>query len=175
MWRRARERCPSPSSPPAIEVAYTLRVGMSAAFVGLRATGKPTATASPSPMMIDDRGNEAVRVVKSDKANMDVEAFEDGYLAMILMRKGETAEVRAVVALAMALEGDIASIAEGGGGSNDAAAPAPVVSAEAGPVPGGSFVFSLDMQIMFEVMEVSAVLDWTRDKELCIIALFCRG
>ena len=59
---------------------------------------------------------EAIMVVESDKADMDVEAFEDGFLAKILTREGETAEVGAVVALVAALQGDIASVAEGGGG-----------------------------------------------------------
>ena len=38
-------------------------------------------------------------VVESDKADMDVEAFEDGFLAKILTGEGESAEVGAVVAL----------------------------------------------------------------------------
>ena len=59
---------------------------------------------------------EAIMVVESDKADMDVEAFEDGFLAKILTQEGETAEVGAVVALVAALQGDIASVAEGGGG-----------------------------------------------------------
>ena len=50
---------------------------------------------------------EAIMVVESDKADMDVEAFEDGYLAKILTEEGETAEVGAVVALVAAEEGDI--------------------------------------------------------------------
>jgi pyruvate dehydrogenase E2 component (dihydrolipoamide acetyltransferase) len=89
---------------------------------------------------------EAIMVVESDKADMDVEAFEDGYLAKILTREGETAEVGAVVALVAALQGDIASVAEGGGGSapsgvvaNGAAA---AIVAETSPVvAGGKFDF----------------------------------
>ena len=89
---------------------------------------------------------EAIMVVESDKADMDVEAFEDGYLAKILTQEGETAEVGAVVALVAALQGDIASVAEGGGGSapsgvvaNGAAA---AIVAETSPVvAGGKFDF----------------------------------
>ena len=86
---------------------------------------------------------EAIMVVESDKADMDVEAFEDGYLAKILTQEGETAEVGAVVALVAALQGDIASIAEGGGGVGDASPPpaVAVVAAEASPAAasGGEF------------------------------------
>ena len=89
---------------------------------------------------------EAIMVVESDKADMDVEAFEDGYLAKILTQEGETAEVGAVVALVAALQGDIASVAEGGAGSapsgvvaNGAAA---AIVAETSPVvAGGKFDF----------------------------------
>lgn len=71
---------------------------------------------------------EAIMVVESDKADMDVEAFEDGYLAKILTGEGESAEVGAVVALVSANEADIAAVAEGGDseaavGAEAAAAP----------------------------------------------------
>ena len=72
---------------------------------------------------------EAIMVVESDKADMDVEAFEDGYLAKILTDEGESAEVGAVVALVAALEGDIDAVAAMDGGD---AAPAPVAE-EAAP------------------------------------------
>mgnify|MGYP000370015652 CR=1 FL=1 len=88
---------------------------------------------------------EAIMVVESDKADMDVEAFEDGYLAKIL-----TAEVGAVVALVAALEGDIASVAEGGDDVNGAAAPAaeaaPAAAVEEAPAAaGGELVTIIDM------------------------------
>ena len=93
---------------------------------------------------------EAIMVVESDKADMDVEAFEDGYLAKILTNEGETAEVGAVVALVAALEGDIASVAEGGDDVNGAAAPAaeaaPAAAVEEAPAAaGGELVTIIDM------------------------------
>ena len=39
-----------------------------------------------------ERG-ESVLVVESDKADMDVESFQDGYLAAVLMPAGSTAPV----------------------------------------------------------------------------------
>jgi pyruvate dehydrogenase E2 component (dihydrolipoamide acetyltransferase) len=53
---------------------------------------------------------EAIMVVESDKADMDVEAFEDGYLAKILTNEGESATVGDVVALVSALESEIDSV-----------------------------------------------------------------
>ena len=86
---------------------------------------------------------EAIMVVESDKADMDVEAFEDGYLAKILTQEGETAEVGAVVALVAALQGDIASVAEGGGHSSGVVAngAAAAIVAETSPVVAGGELF----------------------------------
>ena len=80
-------------------------------------------------------------VVESDKADMDVEAFEDGFLAKIVTQEGETAEVGAVVALIAALEGDIEAVANGSsvnGAAATAAATGPAAAAVAdGPTMGG--------------------------------------
>ncbi|KAL3823234.1 hypothetical protein ACHAXA_003513 [Cyclostephanos tholiformis] len=109
---------------------------------------------------------EAIMVVESDKADMDVEAFEDGYLAKILTREGETAEVGSVVALVAALEGDIASIAEGGG--DDAAPPAAAIVAEAGPAAGvgaPDVEFSqLDMPALSSTMKEGKVVSWLKSE-----------
>ncbi len=75
-------------------------------------------------------------VVESDKADMDVEAFEDGFLAKIVTQEGETAEVGAVVALIAALEGDIEAVASGGV-NGDAAAAAAEPAPPAAPAVGG--------------------------------------
>ncbi len=53
---------------------------------------------------------EAIMVVESDKADMDVEAFEDGYIAAIITGEGETANVGAPVALIAANEADIPAL-----------------------------------------------------------------
>jgi len=71
---------------------------------------------------------EAIMVVESDKADMDVEAFEDGFLAAIITDEGESSAVGAPVALIAAEEGDIptlqayAGTLSGGGGAPPAAA-----------------------------------------------------
>jgi pyruvate dehydrogenase E2 component (dihydrolipoamide acetyltransferase) len=50
---------------------------------------------------------EAIMVVESDKADMDVEAFEDGFLAAIITGEGEVGTVGAPVALLAENEADI--------------------------------------------------------------------
>lgn len=70
---------------------------------------------------------EAIMVVESDKADMDVEAFEDGYLAKIVVAEGEMAPVGQAVALIAESEADIPNvIASYNGGSAATAAPAAV-------------------------------------------------
>jgi pyruvate dehydrogenase E2 component (dihydrolipoamide acetyltransferase) len=53
---------------------------------------------------------EAIMVVESDKADMDVEAFEDGFLAAILTDEGESGAVGAPVALISQSEADIPTL-----------------------------------------------------------------
>ena len=69
---------------------------------------------------------EAIMVVESDKADMDVEAFEDGYLAKILVDEGEMAPVGDAVALIAATEDEINEVAAGAGST-------PAASTEASP------------------------------------------
>ena len=53
---------------------------------------------------------ESVLVVESDKADMDVESFQDGYLAAVLMPAGSTAPVGETIGLIVEKEEDIASV-----------------------------------------------------------------
>jgi pyruvate dehydrogenase E2 component (dihydrolipoamide acetyltransferase) len=75
---------------------------------------------------------EAIMVVESDKADMDVEAFEDGFLAKIIVQEGEMAPVGDAVALMVENEADIDSVVanfSNGGGKAAAAAPASAAAA----------------------------------------------
>ena len=56
-----------------------------------------------------DRG-ESVLVVESDKADMDVEAFQEGYLAAVLMPAGSTAPVGETIGLIVETEEEIAEV-----------------------------------------------------------------
>jgi pyruvate dehydrogenase E2 component (dihydrolipoamide acetyltransferase) len=72
---------------------------------------------------------EAIMVVESDKADMDVEAFEDGFLAAIITNEGESGAVGAPVALIAANEADIPTLQAYASSLAGGAAPAPVASA----------------------------------------------
>lgn len=77
---------------------------------------------------------ETVVVVESDKADMDVESFYEGYLAIIIVPAGEVAPVGAAIALVAETEAEIAAAQQQGGSAPTAAAapapsPAPVSAA----------------------------------------------
>ena len=82
---------------------------------------------------------ETVVVVESDKADMDVETFYEGYLAYIIVAAGETAPVGAAIAYIAETEAEIATAKSLANADNAAApstpAPIPVaVAAVASPV-----------------------------------------
>ncbi|MEG4841740.1 MULTISPECIES: dihydrolipoamide acetyltransferase family protein [unclassified Microcoleus] len=68
---------------------------------------------------------ETVVVVESDKADMDVESFYEGYLAIIIVPAGEVAPVGAAIALVAETEAEIAAAQQQGAAAPSAAAPAP--------------------------------------------------
>ncbi|MFO5440017.1 MAG: dihydrolipoamide acetyltransferase family protein [Dolichospermum sp.] len=76
---------------------------------------------------------ETVVVVESDKADMDVETFYEGYLAHIIVAAGETAPVGAAIAYIAETEAEIPtakSLANAGGAAvSSAPAPVPVAAA----------------------------------------------
>ena len=53
---------------------------------------------------------DVLLIVESDKADMDVESFEDGYLAAIYTAEGDSAAVGATVAVIVENLADIASV-----------------------------------------------------------------
>ena len=87
---------------------------------------------------------ETVVVVESDKADMDVETFYEGYLAHIIVRAGETAPVGAAIAYIAETEAEIAtaqSLANADGAaapSTPAPVPAAAIAAPATPSQNGS-------------------------------------
>ena len=113
---------------------------------------------------------EAIMVVESDKADMDVEAFEDGYLAKILTGEGESATVGDVVALVSALEEEIDSVIANYNGGN-AAAPGPAVAAEISstvaspPSSGESLVprTQIYMPALSSTMSEGKVVEWLKN------------
>ncbi len=71
---------------------------------------------------------ESVLVVESDKADMDVESFQDGYLAAVLMPAGSTAPVGETIGLIVETEAEIASV-------QSKAPPAPPQESKVPPAP----------------------------------------
>jgi len=79
---------------------------------------------------------EAIMVVESDKADMDVEAFEDGILAKIIVGEGEMAPVGEAVALIASDASEVAAVlASYGSGAGEAVATVPLPTAEATSAP----------------------------------------
>ncbi len=76
-----------------------------------------------------ERG-ESVLVVESDKADMDVEAFQEGFLAAVLMEAGSTAPVGETIGLIVETEAEIAA-AKAGAPAPAAPAPQPTPPAPA--------------------------------------------
>ena len=74
-----------------------------------------------------ERG-ESVLVVESDKADMDVESFNEGYLAAVLMPAGGTAPVGETIGLIVETEAEIAEVAAKAPAA-PAVAPAPAPAA----------------------------------------------
>lgn len=72
-------------------------------------------------------------VVESDKADMDVEAFDEGYLAKIIVGEGETAPVGSSCAIIVPNEADVGKFANFQGGSSAPAAPAEAPAETAAP------------------------------------------
>ncbi|MBI4783569.1 MAG: 2-oxo acid dehydrogenase subunit E2 [Oscillatoriophycideae cyanobacterium NC_groundwater_1537_Pr4_S-0.65um_50_18] len=79
-----------------------------------------------------ERG-ETVVIVESDKADMDVESFYEGYLATILVAAGEAAPVGSAIALVVETEAEIE-----GAQQQSAAPPSAAPAAAAAPVAAAS-------------------------------------
>ncbi|SBO44455.1 putative Dihydrolipoyllysine-residue acetyltransferase component of pyruvate dehydrogenase complex [Cyanobium sp. NIES-981] len=77
-----------------------------------------------------ERG-ESVLVVESDKADMDVEAFQEGFLAAVLMPAGGTAPVGETIGLIVETEEEIAAAAAAAPAAPAAATPAPAAATPA--------------------------------------------
>ncbi|KAG2301977.1 hypothetical protein Bca4012_060312 [Brassica carinata] len=81
---------------------------------------------------------ESVVVVESDKADMDVETFYDGYLAAIVVGEGETAPVGAAIGLLAETEAEIEEAknkAASKPSSSSAVVPSPPPPATSSPAP----------------------------------------
>lgn len=82
---------------------------------------------------------ETVVVVESDKADMDVESFYEGYLATIIVNSGDVAPVGAAIALVAETEAEIETAKQQATGKTaPAAAPAAAAAATVAPQPAAA-------------------------------------
>ena len=107
---------------------------------------------------------DVIMVVESDKADMDVEAFEDGYLAKIVTNAGESAPVGGVVALIADNEADITSVAAGAGASTDTTTPVESSSTPTNPTATSSGVIGtpIDMPALSSTMKEGRIVEWSK-------------
>jgi pyruvate dehydrogenase E2 component (dihydrolipoamide acetyltransferase) len=119
---------------------------------------------------------DALMVVESDKADMDVESYDEGYLAAILTEEGNAAKVGATVAVIVGTEAELASFASGAAPSAQAAQSAPAAQAAAAPVPqepaplaasavparGGVPVIETKMPALSSTMTEGKIVSWLK-------------
>jgi pyruvate dehydrogenase E2 component (dihydrolipoamide acetyltransferase) len=106
---------------------------------------------------------EAIMVVESDKADMDVEAFEDGFLAKILVEEGEMAPVGAAVALIADSADEVDAVANGAGAAPAAEETAPAAEAAPAASAAPDFDFSqVDMPALSSTMKEGKVVSWLK-------------
>ncbi len=72
---------------------------------------------------------ETVVVVESDKADMDVETFYEGYLAIILVQAGDSAPVGAAIAFVVETEAEIEEAKQKANSGGTTASPEPIKTA----------------------------------------------
>ena len=89
---------------------------------------------------------ETVVVVESDKADMDVESFYEGYLAIIIVPAGEVAPVGAAIALVAETEAEIAEAQKQGSAAPAAAAAPPAKAAPAAAATSGGLQQNVSRQ-----------------------------
>jgi len=107
---------------------------------------------------------EAIMVVESDKADMDVEAFEDGYLAKILVDEGEMAPVGDAVALIASSKEEIdAVVASPSDTSASSVLPVAEVAKSGDAVSAPDFEYSqIDMPALSSTMKEGKVVSWIK-------------
>ena len=112
---------------------------------------------------------DTLLVVESDKADMDVESYEDGYLATILVKEGESSAVGAPVALIVKSLADIKLVQDAAAGGFKAPAtisqPTPVAIVQpvstSVPLPNVNFD-KIYMPALSSTMTEGKIVSWTK-------------
>jgi len=109
---------------------------------------------------------EVLLVVESDKADMDVESYEDGYLAAIYTPEGGSAAVGATVAVLVSSLAEIGSVGKGAPAAPAAAAApaapaaaAPAAAAPAAALTGAEQIF---MPALSSTMTEGKIVSWSK-------------
>ncbi|NDG01110.1 MAG: hypothetical protein EB123_06700, partial [Synechococcaceae bacterium WBB_32_011] len=97
-----------------------------------------------------ERG-ESVLVVESDKADMDVESFEAGFLGAVLLPAGSTAPVGETIGLVVETEAELEDLR-----ANGTATPSPTATPSAVPVPTPSPAPEVKVEPKAEIVAVGA-------------------
>jgi pyruvate dehydrogenase E2 component (dihydrolipoamide acetyltransferase) len=104
---------------------------------------------------------DVLLIVESDKADMDVEAFEDGYLAAIYTPEGGSAAVGAAVAVLVDNLADIGNVGAPVVGGSAAAAAIPQVPAAKVVAPAATVPFEqVTMPALSSTMTEGKVVSW---------------
>lgn len=126
---------------------------------------------------------EPIMVVESDKADMDVEAFEEGFLATIIVDEGQSCPVGEAVALIVDSSDDVAKVTVSSNGTATAATlasvttdpeptiaqsapPTPTPATPTGPSAGGSApkpdFIEVAMPALSSTMTEGKIVDWLK-------------
>ena len=111
---------------------------------------------------------DVVLVVESDKADMDVESYEEGYLAKIITPEGGSAAVGSAVAILVADKADIGNVGNAAPSATSSAPVAPATpvastttsSAPAGQAPNG--MSSIMMPALSSTMKEGKIVSWSK-------------
>lgn len=114
---------------------------------------------------------DAVMVVESDKADMDVESFEAGYLAKIIVEEGESAPVGEAVGIIVVNKEDIDAVqsdapaksVESAGSSNSTPAPSPQATASA-PAVAKPDLGEIFMPALSSTMTEGKITEWQKEE-----------
>jgi pyruvate/2-oxoglutarate dehydrogenase complex dihydrolipoamide acyltransferase (E2) component len=112
------------------------------------------------------QSGEALMVVESDKADMDVEAFEDGYVAAILIEEGEMADVGAPVGILVSNEADIAAFSSATAATLIPSSVSPPTTAKpTAAIAAPDCEFSqIDMPALSSTMKEGKVVSWLKSE-----------
>ncbi len=91
---------------------------------------------------------ETVVVVESDKADMDVESFHEGYLATILVEAGHTAPVGAPIALIAETEAEIQQAKQQPVSSEQSTQPATTTASALAPAPAPTPAVAVETPVL---------------------------